>query len=60
MQEEQLTFADGLKYSRNDWKYCTSGDRRFYQETLNGFAAGRTVLTQGPRSYATTPARSRQ
>jgi len=32
----KYTFADGLVYQEVDWKYCTTEDRRFYSEILNG------------------------
>ncbi|XP_042193096.1 MORN repeat-containing protein 5 [Callorhinchus milii] len=39
-------FADGLKYSDEDWNYCDAYDRRFYTEICNGLKpAGRSQLT---------------
>ena len=33
----KFTFKDGLEYQENDWDYCTTADRRFYHERVNGF-----------------------
>eukprot|EP01112_Ceratiomyxa_fruticulosa_P008927 TRINITY_DN2322_c0_g2_i1.p1 TRINITY_DN2322_c0_g2~~TRINITY_DN2322_c0_g2_i1.p1 ORF type:complete len:168 (-),score=29.91 TRINITY_DN2322_c0_g2_i1:238-741(-) len=32
----KYTFSDELEYSSNNWTYCTSVDRRFYSEQVNG------------------------
>lgn len=41
----KYTFADGLMYEEEDWKYCDGYDRRFYTEiTGNLRPAGRFGL----------------
>ncbi|OCT65620.1 MORN repeat-containing protein 5 isoform X1 [Xenopus laevis] len=42
----KYTFADGLEYDKEDWRYCDQYDRRFYTEICNGLKpAGRSQLT---------------
>tara|TARA_A100001015_G_scaffold163950_1_gene182244 strand:- start:632 stop:1375 length:744 start_codon:yes stop_codon:yes gene_type:complete len=40
------TFSDGLAYERENWKYCTADDRRFYSEIKHGIKpVGESQLT---------------
>ncbi len=37
------TFSDGLKYSDENWKYCSASDRRFYNEIQEGIRPAGTL-----------------
>ncbi|KAJ8328612.1 hypothetical protein O5D80_003193 [Batrachochytrium dendrobatidis] len=51
----QYTFADGLAYATQDWTYCTSQDRRFYSERVNGFIPGHPQLSNDPNEKLVLP-----
>lgn len=44
----KYTFADGLVYEDEDWKYCDGYDRRFYTEIIGSLMpAGRSAFVFG-------------
>ncbi|XJO73794.1 hypothetical protein BDV3_004717 [Batrachochytrium dendrobatidis] len=53
--QTQYTFADGLVYATQDWTYCTSQDRRFYSERVNGFIPGHPQLSNDPNEKLVLP-----
>lgn len=40
----KYTFADGLEYDEEKWRYCDGYDRRFYTEICSGFKPPGTKL----------------
>ncbi|XP_029693219.1 MORN repeat-containing protein 5 isoform X1 [Takifugu rubripes] len=45
--EGTVTFADGLRYQDDDWRYCDGHDRRFYTERCSGLRpSGESQLTE--------------